>query len=363
MSEILLPRRELADALKACSTVIEKAVVPVLNNICVSVQRGAATLACTDTTLRLSTTVPAEHDTITATTLPAIQFRDAADRFEGQSLKIALADGFASLSSGRARIRIPTLPSDQFPPAPAAAEAACFSVPCADLAEALAAASYAGPDGIGTKYAVAVFCYARNGDFGIATTDGTRGARAETPIKSDADVEPFGLPHKAARLLAQLASAGEGDATFKVGERTVCIEIGAWCLTTQLVVGALPRLDSVLDDRFGEPMMFDPRELARCLGRLSIIADKRSRGVRFELSPDKLALSLASQSGAEASEELPVEYEGEPYSGGFSLDFLRAAIDRTPGDDALLWMTRTNNCAVIETRAESPSHFIGPYRI
>jgi DNA polymerase-3 subunit beta len=369
MTIIIANRQTLAAALKHGASIVEKSGVDVVNNARLSVQRGQLALMFTDLSLWLSTSIAVEADAITVTSIPATLLSRAVDAMEGTEARIEVSANAASasISSGRAKFKLPIIPGDQFPAVPAEDLAACkpATVSVKAIGEALASVAYAAPSEI-CNWPQAVFFDLADGEFNLVAQDGKRLAHAA--ISNDGEEIPgFGLPMKAARVLARLcADVGTGDVSIAATDRLASFSVGNWLLVTNLIQAKVGRYADVVDERAGDPIMFDPRAMERALGRLSLISDQYAQGVRFELQADKLTLSLANQKSGEATEEVPVAYEGEPQTLGYSLTLMRDALRNIPGDDAEMFVSLPVKRALLTARHPAnggSTHLIGPFAV
>jgi DNA polymerase-3 subunit beta len=361
---IVAKRADLASVLRHGIAVLEKGGIPVLNNVRIAVARGRADLTFTDMSLWFSASIAAEADAITATTLPAALLRGAVESMEGADFRIEVTGPRAVASSGRARLRMPTEPADGFPGQVDSFDGSEAIVPLGELARAINVVSYATPVGH-SKYAEGVLFDFVSGDLNLAAYDGVRLAHDCLP-NAGADDRSFTLPLKASRVLAKLcAESGVGEVAIATTDRKARFRHGDWTLTSALIeIGAAPYAQ-VINDRPGDAVLFDPRELDRALARLAIVADQYSQGVKLVIEADKITVSLVNaKSSADGVEEVPAAYEGAPQEVGYNLAYLRAALRSIPGDDAEMFIGSPVRRAVIASRdGAGGTHLIGPYQV
>jgi DNA polymerase-3 subunit beta len=71
-------------------------------------------------------------------------------------------------------------------------------------------------------------------------------------------------------------------------------------------------------------------ELLQTLRRVSILSSERARGVRFKLEKGSLAIVASNPDMGEASEELVIDYRGEPMEVGFNARYLLEVLGVLP---------------------------------
>jgi len=367
MTKITINRAALANALKHGASIVEKTGVDVIGNVRLGFGKGQAALVFTDLSLWLTTNIAADADTITVTTLPAQLLSRAVDAMEGSevTLEISAGSARATLSCGRATFKLPVIAADQFPTLPDSEWPEPALVNASLLGDALASVAYASPAEI-CNWPQAIFFDLIDGDINLVAQDGRRLAHAAL-INEGNEIGGFGLPIKAARILSRLcAEKGAGDAKISATERMASFSVGNWDVTTKLIEGQVGRYADVVAERQGDPVWFDPREMERALGRLALISDQYAHGVRLELGADKVTLSLVNQKAGEATEEVPVAYEGEPQTVGYSLPYMRDALRNIPGDDAEMFIASPVKRALITARHPAnggSTHLIGPFAV
>lgn len=373
MTKITINRVALANALKHGASIVEKSGIDVIGNVRLGFGKGQCVLLFTDLSLWLSTNIAADADAITVTTLPAQLLSRTVDAMEGADVVIDIAAGAtrATLSSGRATFKLPVIPADQFPTLPDDEWPEPAIVKGSLLGDALASVAYASPAEI-CNWPQAIFFDLASGDINLVAQDGRRMAHAAL-FNEGHEIAGFGLPIKAARILSRLcAEKDAGDVRISATDRMASFAVGNWDVTTKIATTNLAdaqitgRYAEAIAERQGDPIWFDPRALERALSRLSLISDQYSHGVRFELTSDKVLLSLVSQKSGEATEEVPVAYEGEPQILGYSLPFMRDALRNIPGDDAEMFVMTPVKRALITARHPAnggSTHLIGPFAV
>lgn len=368
MTIITASRTDLSSALKHGASIIEKSGIDVTGNVRFAVAKGRLSLMFTDRSIWLSTSIAATADAITVTTLPATLLSRAVDAMEGGEVKFSMSAGQsrADISCGRTKYKLPSIDGDKFPAlsVDALADTSPAIVSAGPLGVSLASVAYASPAEI-CNWPQAVFFDLTSGDINLVAQDGKRLAHAAI-INEGEEITGFGLPIKAARILSRLCADSEGDVTIRASERLASFEVGNWQLITSITEAKVGRYADVVDERIGDPIMFDPRAMDRALARLALVSDQYAQGVKIELTPDKAVLSLVNQKSGEATEEVPVAYEGEPQTLGYSLPFLRDALRNIPGDDAEMFISAPVKRALLTARHPAnggSTHLIGPFAV
>lgn len=160
----------------------------------------------------------------------------------------------------------------------------------------------------------------------MITTDGHRLAYIERKDvggagpKSEIDAL---IPRKTLAEIAKLTASYEGDINFGADENHVYFEIGPRLLISRLLTGQFPNYEMVMPKETKHSVSFDGASLMQAIRRVAVMADDRSRAIRFHLSKGKLNISSQTAEEGEARESLPIEYNGEDVEIGFNAQYLQ----------------------------------------
>ena len=101
---------------------------------------------------------------------------------------------------------------------------------------------------------------------------------------------------------------------------------GGVTLVMRLIEGEFPNYSQVVPKEITRRVSLPSEILTQALRRVVLLSSERSRAVKFELSAGKLAISSSIPELGEASEELDIDYEGEPLTIGFNARYLLEAL-------------------------------------
>src|ERR671933_444807 len=200
------------------------------------------------------------------------------------SLEYRSTEGDVELVCGPSRFHLRTLPADEFPKLPEAGDAAIMRVP----AEAL---------------------------------DGTLEAN---------------VPARTLQELSRIATTDGGDRIeIAALEHQVIFRVGDVTLSSRLVEGRFPNYKQLLPDQFEHELHVSGPEILDVVRRISLLAQKNAP-LRMRFDDGALEVSAQTPDIGEASESLPVPFDGEPLEIGFNPEFLRDGLESAESDDLIL---------------------------
>jgi DNA polymerase-3 subunit beta len=106
-------------------------------------------------------------------------------------------------------------------------------------------------------------------------------------------------------------------------------------LSSRLIDGQFPNYRQLLPETFEHELRIAGAELTDVVRRISLLAQKNAP-LRLAFRPGELTVSAQTPDVGEASESLPVPFQGEPLEIGFNPEFLRDGLEAVEEGDVLL---------------------------
>lgn len=266
----------------------------------------------------------------------------------------ASTPGRVTIAAGRARFRMLSLPSVDFPRLAAFARDGEFEIGAGALADALDAVSYAVSSEETCYYLGGVYWHAHDLDLRMAATDGHRLARLrmDAPMGAHslpAMIVPRGAVAMLDKLLAHAVKADAGavtqvafnEAGSVVGFAMAAEDDGEVELITKTIDGAFPDYARVIPTNLPGRLTIGRAVLAEAVARIAAIAHKDSRLMRFDVSADRIELSAVNVDLGDGAEEIELGVmTGEAITLGFDSRYLREVLGKIATDDvAIRWST------------------------
>jgi DNA polymerase-3 subunit beta len=132
------------------------------------------------------------------------------------------------------------------------------------------------------------------------------------------------IPRKAmAELLRMLTEGpGTGNVVFSRDESHLFFDLGGRLLVSRVLSGQFPNWEAVLPRTNELRFSIGRDEISSAIRRVAILADERSRTVRFGLRKGALEISASHSDLGEADETLVIEYDGDEFQIGFNYQYL-----------------------------------------
>lgn len=307
---VSIDRSQLAHALATVNRAIEsRNSIPILANVLLAVDDGQLRLTGTDLDVEITTSLPVLDCQPGSVTFPGKMLADIAKRATGDitlELDAASVGGRLTVASGRSRYKLDVLPAEDFPSFSAGKFDTTLEL---DLAALVAPCLHCISTEETRYYLNGVYLHAVEGRLVAVATDGHRLMRN---VGQEGTMD-YGviLPRKLVGLLPK------GAVTVELSQNKVRVTSGSTVITSKLIDGTFPDYVRVIPTGNSNVLTVDRLSLMKAVERVAAVADDKSRAVKFAVD-DVLRLMLADK----ASDEVSIEFEGEPLEIGFNARYV-----------------------------------------
>jgi len=316
-----------------------RSAVQALSGVQLAVSDAAAELRATDMEVGLSVplkaTVAAPGDVV----LPARLVADVVRSLPAKevSLELRAAEQDVELRAGNATFHIRTLRNEDFPPLPQAGEADVVAVPASALTGTIERVARSASRDETRPVLTGILVSASGTDLKMVATDSYRLAVKETLLEAPLDGSfEANVPARALQELVRLTQSHEqGVLRISVPEGRVVFQVGDAVLSSRLIDGQFPDYRQLLPDAYEHELTLDTAELADVVRRISLLA-QRNTPLRLAFVEGQLTVSAQTPDVGEASEALPVPFQGEALEIGFNPEFLREGLESVESDQVVL---------------------------
>src|SRR5919202_863328 len=269
------------------------------------------------------------------------------------TLEYRSTEGDVELVCGPSRFHLRTLPADEFPKLPEAGEASVMRVPAQAFVETVARVARSASRDETRPHLTGVLVSASERELRMVATDSYRLSVKETPLEQALDgTLEANVPARTLQELGRIASSdGGGEIEVAALEHQVIFRLGDVTLSSRLVKGRFPTSKQLLPEQFEHELHLSGPELLEVVRRISLLAQKNAP-LRLRFADGALEVSAQTPDIGEASESLPVPFDGEPLEIGFNPEFLRDGLESAESDDLILKLISPLRPGLIEASGD-----------
>lgn len=328
--KLSISKEEIQEKLSNIQNIVEKKnTMPILSHFLLDAGKNDAHIAATDLQVAVKEPLKATVRGEGKLCIPARKLFEIVREAEGEITIESEDEQRIKIMSGKSRFRLSCLPASEFPAWPAMESAEEVGFTTATLADMIDKTIYSAGE-TDTRYTLnGLLLHIKPNDRNLTVvgTDGHRLAIITKGLeKTSKDEKKVILPRKAATELKKFFGGAE---TFSavLGKNHMLFKIGAVSFLARLIEGSYPDYEKVIPLSNKKAITFDREIFLRALRRVSIISREHSNAIKMDISNGLLVISSSNPDIGEASDEINVEYNGEPLTIGFNARYLMDSLN------------------------------------
>ncbi|MBV9773153.1 MAG: DNA polymerase III subunit beta [Gemmatimonadetes bacterium] len=344
-----ITRENLMQGLSAVAgSIPTRTTLPVLANILLEAEDGAVRLSGTDLDTAVSIRIAAEVAEPGAITAPAKKLQEIARELPG-SVEVSTQGDTITIASGRSRFRLNGLPRDEFPAFPRVDFEEKWRITGQEIAQLISHVSFAASTEETRPILNGVLWQLGEREMRMVATNGHRLAKMTLPIEGDAHV-PAGdlIVHPKALGQVQKLFGPEASVEVARSENHLGFRSDSVQVFTRLIEGPYPNYEQVIPKDNDKTMVAEKAALNSAVRRMAIVASDQTHRIRMSLGGAMMKFSVQTPDLGEATEELPVEYDGDPLEIGFNAQYLLELLRYMPTDEVKMSFKAPERAATME---------------
>jgi len=333
--ELSVGKADLQKELQLCQGVVEKrSTIPILSNVLLKAADGRLQIAATDLDVTILSSCAARVTTPGGVTIEAKRLFDIVRSLPDEDVHFTLQENNSILvESGTAKFRLLGLPAEDYPTLPTVNVADAYTIPLDELKTMVGKVKFAITHEETRFQLNGALLKIQPNKMEMVATDGHRMALINFPsgiggkAKKGAELTIL-VPRKALGEIERLEGGEEGTVKFGVSDNQLFFEAGDRRLLARMIDVNFPNYMEVISRDNDRRVMVDRERLLATIKRISLVANERTRAVRFDFAPGKLTVSSTNPELGDARETVPIDYAGQPFFVGLNaayvMDFLSA---------------------------------------
>lgn len=329
--EFTIRKFDLLQDLTLIQGVVErKTTIPILANVLLRTDGKRLGIIATDLEIGLKSTCEAKVTKAGSITLPAKRLYEIVRALPDKEIRFKQAENnWMTVTCGSSRFRIAGLPQEDFPQLPEPKPGG-VAIPVETLSQLIGRTIYS-ISSEDSKYTFSgALLVLKPGSLTMVATDGHRLSFVEKRggVDGVSEESKVLIPKKAmgelSRMLTETGAGAEtsGSVAFSRDETHLFFDLGKRELVSRVLSGQFPNWEAVLPRNNDRTFSIGRDEVAAAIRRVAILADERSKTVRFSLGKGELEIASSHSDLGDASETIQVDYEGEAFQIGFNYQYL-----------------------------------------
>jgi DNA polymerase-3 subunit beta len=344
-----------------------KVTMPILCSVYLEAGKDL-TITATNLDISATTSVPAAVKEPGKIAVNAKRVLEIARSASSDDISIEANDKLrVSIKSGGASFSFAGMDASEFPimqPAPTTGTVECAADALANMLNSVVCCQSTDP----SRYILmGVHAVLRDGELVAEATSGVRLARNVKKVDSTSSFDVI-IPSHSVSILSKLLKESS-SVSLSVGERHATTRLvhtegnGETVVVSKVLEGKYPNTAQVIPSKVNGTMKVAREQLAELVGRVSIVCTELVPYVRLSITEKELAVSAASPEKGEASESMPIEYDGAPLEIGVNSRMLSDALAHTGGETISVGLSTPSSPIVFRNEDPGYIHIVMPSKI
>ena len=340
--------------------------LPVLANFLLVARNGRLSVTGTDMEVELIGSVDTEVSQEGEITVPARKLVDIVRALpDGSSINFSVKDEKATMTAGRSRFTLATLPAAEFPATDQVETLEDVALDESALKTLLDKTAFAMANQDVRYYLNGLLMDFRGNKLRTVATDGHRLAVCDhdkdVTVSQDRQII---VPRKGVMELSRMLDDEEGAVTLALGRNHVRMVKGGTVFTSKLIDGRFPDYEAVIPVGADRQILVEKETFIRALQRAAILSNEKYRGVRLEAGNGSLKILAHNPQHEEAVEEIEAEMNFDQIAVGFNVTYLLDALMAVDTETVSLELKDANSsCLVSAPDSDLNRHVVMPLKL
>jgi DNA polymerase-3 subunit beta len=345
------PQQKLLETLQSVAGIVERRhTLPILANVLLRKTGGEVEFTTSDLEIQVRTHGTLDGDAGDfATTVGARKLIDILRSLPAdQVVTLSAAANKLTLTGGKSRFTLQTLPAEDFPLVNESAEfGPAFSVPQKTLKTLINQVHFAMAVHDIRYYLNGILFVAEGKQLTLVATDGHRLGLAQAQLETDIPKQEVILPRKTVLELQRLLKDEDTPIEMRFAGNQARFNFSGLEFVTKLVEGKFPDYNRVIPKNHQNAVILGRATLLASLQRAAILTSEKFKGVRVNIEPGLLRIASSNAEQEEAKEEIEIDYEGDSIEVGFNVTYLMDALSNIVQDMVKIELQDGNASALI----------------
>jgi DNA polymerase-3 subunit beta len=316
-----------------------RSAIETLSGVLLVGEGDSVELAATDGELSLRSRLPATVEQPGSALVPGRLVVDIVRALDTETLSIRqdASAGEVMISARGARFAVRILPAQDFPRLPSPEGGAALELPAAPLARTIERVARAASRDETRPVLTGILVSVDGDGLRMVATDSYRLSVKQTPLDGQhPDSFEANVPARAMQELGRiLGDASVEQVGIATQDNQVVFRAGETILSSRVIEGQFPNYQQLLPDSYEHEVTAEKGELLAVVRRVSLMA-QRNAPLRMRFEQGSVTVAAQTPDVGQASEEIPINYQGEPLEIGFNPQFLQDGLDSVETDQLTL---------------------------
>lgn len=186
-----------------------------------------------------------------------------------------------------------------------------------------------------TRYALnGVLWEVKGKKLSLVATDGRRLARSQIRLAAapakNLEAAKIIVPSKTLALLEKIVGDEKETTSIKFVDNQAIFACGNTVISSNLVEGTFPKYEDIIPTDYDKKLTLPTEAMLSAVRRAALLTSEESRGVRLQVSKNKLTLTCRVPETGDSEIDMTIDYSGAPIEIGFNPQYITECLRVAP---------------------------------
>ena len=358
-------QKDLQESLNFCQNVIERrSTLPILSNVLLEAKNQELVITATDLDMIFIHRINnIEIEKEGKTTTNSLIMYDIVRKFSsGKKINIeSISESKIQLESEKSKFKLNCIDAQEFPLMDDNFEGEEIELSSQQFLKLLNKCKFSISNDETRHYLSGVFFHHTSGDeknyLTAASTDSHRMSISKMRLDSPIKFEPIILPKKTIFHLCSILENYSNKIKISNSKSKIKVLLENSVLISKVIDGKFPNYVQVVPKNNNKKLEADLETFKNCVDRVASVSTDKKDGVKFNMSKDKLDLSVNNTQSGDGKESLSVKFEHE-LDISFNSKYLIDVASQLEGEEIEIYFNDTASPALIKDPSDFDSIFV-----
>ena len=354
--EVRIDRDTFLDGVQKVQGIAEtKGAMPILSHLLLTTEQDRISIQATDLEIGAKGYYSANVITAGEMTLNAKKLFDILRELPREEVHLVKEDNhWVRVKCGKSKFRLPGMPPEDFPPFPEFSQDSLMEFSSKLLKEMIRKTFFAQSPDETRQVLNGLLLERENGKLKMVGTDGHRLAvvRRDLGDASKGEKLSYLIPKKALAELMKLIEDEEATFSFSAKNNHMAFMQGDQVIVSRKIDGKFPNYQQVIPSDNKLQVKINRNIFQQALKRVALLADEKSKMVRFDIQSGNITLTTDTTELGEAREEIAISYSGEDVSVGLNAKYVLDVLNVMDDEEVILNLKDEKSSCLITSNAD-----------
>jgi DNA polymerase-3 subunit beta len=294
-----------------------KSIVSILSNVLFIAQNNTLTIKATDIKVNFETKIPVDIEEEGSTTVFCDKFLSILSGLDEGEIIFELQQkdnqtiALIRHSTKKIKFQLKCTSQDKFPEFPAAENVPFFELPSKEIKKMISQTSFAVSADETRYFMNGVYFEKKDNKLVLVATDGKRLSFASKEFAEGISDFPSAIVHPKVLNIVAKHLSDEGNISIAIVDKMIFFRFQNYELSSTLIDGQFPNYMRVIPESQAFSFQVQKSDLVGAIKRTSIMVEKMSGRIYFNICPGVLRLTSQESDSGDAEVEIPCMYDGD----------------------------------------------------